>query len=103
MPQAVTDSRGTLFDQPLRLESDGMEEPMIPGCVSIANCHEHTAGEVPFLLELSKGMLGVGRIAGNLFSNTRWMTGGHHLLERVASLRREMLGSDLSVQALAGL
>ena len=72
---------------------------MIPGCVSIANCHEHTAGEVPFLPELSKGMLGVGRIAGNLFGNTRWMTGGRHLLERVASLRREMLGSDLSVQA----
>ena len=56
-----------------------------------------------FLPELSEGRLGVGRIAGNLFSNTRWMTGGHHVLERVASLRREMLGSVLSVQALAGL
>ena len=56
-----------------------------------------------FLPELSEGRLGVGWTAGNLFSITRWMTGGHHVLERVASLRREMLGSVLSVQALAGL
>ena len=45
VPCAVTrDSRGTVFSQPLRLESDGMEELMMPGRVSIANCHEHTAG-----------------------------------------------------------
>ena len=31
------------------------------------------------------------------------MTDSHHVLERVVSLRREMLGSALSVQALAGL
>ena len=39
----------------------------------------------------------------NLFSNTRWMTDSHHDLERGVSLCREMLGSALSVQALAGL
>ena len=31
------------------------------------------------------------------------MTDSHHDLEKVVSLRREMLGSALSVQALAGL
>ena len=57
MPQAVTrDSRGTVFGQPLRLERDGMEELMMPGCVSIANCHEHTAGEVPHCI--STGAVG---------------------------------------------
>ena len=48
MTQAVTwDSRGTVYGQPLKLESDTMEDLMMPGCVSTANCHEHTAGEVP--------------------------------------------------------
>ena len=48
MTQAITrDNRGTVFGRTLGLESDGMEEPMMPGCVSIANCHEHTAGEGP--------------------------------------------------------
>ena len=48
MTQAVTwDSRGTVFGQPLKLECDAMEDLMMPGCVSIANCHEHTAGDVP--------------------------------------------------------
>ena len=48
MTQAVTwDSRGTVYGQPLKLEIDTMEDLMMPGCVSIANCHEHTAGEVP--------------------------------------------------------
>ena len=46
VPWAVNrDSRGTVFGQPLRLESDGTEELMMPGCVSIANCQEHTADQ----------------------------------------------------------
>ena len=49
-----------------------------------------------FLPELSEGRLGVGWVAGNLFSNTKQMAGGHH-----ASLCREMLVSELRVQALA--
>ena len=41
MPQAVTrESRGTVFGQPLRLESDGMEELGMPGCLRIANRDE---------------------------------------------------------------
>jgi len=93
----------------LGLKSDCTEELRMPGCVWIDNRHEHTAEVVPatfhtvFLPKLSEGRLGVGWVAGNLFSNTKWMIGGHHLLEEVVRRRREMLGSGLSVQALAGI
>ena len=44
---SLGDSRGTVFSQPLKLERDAMEDLMMPGCISIANCHERTAGDVP--------------------------------------------------------
>ena len=65
------------------------------GCVNISVRPEHTAQvALPrhsyiFPPELSKGPL---------VRNTRWMIGGHNVLESVASRRREMLGSVLSVR-----
>ena len=42
-------------------------------------------------------------MARDLFINTRWMIGGHHVLEEVASCRRETVTFVLSVQVLGGL
>ena len=42
-------------------------------------------------------------LACHLSSNTRWMIGGHHVLEEVARHRNETLGFGLSVQTLASL
>ena len=64
VPQAVA---GTVVGRALRLESDGMEELRMPGCVSIADRHE-TSAEVAlvkfhtlFLPKLSESPLGDGR------------------------------------------
>ena len=45
----------------------------------------------------------VERLANNLSSEARWMTGGHHVLGVVASRRHETLTFSLSVQALTSL
>ena len=69
----------------------------MPECVRIADRHKHAA-EVAlvkfhaiFLPELSESPLGFGLFASHLSSNPRWMTGGHHVLEEVASHRHETL------------
>ena len=62
----------------------------MPECVSNADSHEHTVGEVPHLIS--------SRAVGGP-PNGRW----HHVLEEEASRRREMLGSVLSVWTHAGL
>ena len=68
------------------------------------NRHEHTPEVVPatfhtvFLPKLSEGTLSAGRCARNLFSNSRRMKVGHHVLEKVASLRNETLSLVLSVR-----
>ena len=68
----------------LRRESDGMEELKMQWCIRITDGHEHTAGEV-------KPSKAVGMPKG-CAKPSGWI-GGHRVLEKMASRRRETLGS----------
>ena len=82
---------GTVFGQALGLESDGTEELRMPGCVSIADHHENPA-EVALV-----------KMCQQPLSNTRWMMGGHHVFEEVATHIRETPELVLSVRTREGL
>ena len=85
---------GTLFGPTLGLESDCTEGLRTPWCDGIAVRLEHTAEAALlkyrpiFHPELSEGSAAVGKKASHLASNTKWMIGGHHLLEEVANRRQ---------------
>ena len=96
--------RGTVFCQALKVTE----------YVSIANCHEHTAGALPrdakHGLEYSDPPGPPTRTPCARVSlpkesarNTKWTISGHHVLEDAATHRHETLSLDLSVQTLAGL
>ena len=93
VPPAVTRvSCGTVCGETLGLESGGTKELRIPESVRVTTLLRslvkfHTVS----LPKLSEGTLDVGS------SHTKWMIGGHHVREELASCRRETLTFVLSV------
>ena len=68
LPCRLTGNRGTVFGLTQNFESDGTNELRRPGCASIADSLEHTAGEVPHRIS-SKAVgrpTGVRRFASDL-------------------------------------